>query len=114
MKRINFLIAVLIAAFSFSVANAQQTVTKQTVKVYGECDMCKARIEKAAKGAGATTAKWDDETKILSVSFDASKTDLKTIEDKVALAGYDTEHVRALDEAYGKLPDCCHYERKKS
>lgn len=114
MKRVSLLIAILFAALSFSNVNAQDKAAKETVKVYGNCDMCKARIEKAAKTAGASTAKWDDESQILSVTYDASKTNLKAIEEKVAATGYDTEHVQAKDDAYGKLPSCCRYERKKS
>jgi periplasmic mercuric ion binding protein len=113
MKTVSLLIAILFTAFSFSNVNAQDKA-KETVKVYGNCDMCKARIEKAAKTAGASTAKWDDESQILSVTYDTSKTNLKAIEEKVAGVGYDTEHVQAKDDAYGKLPSCCRYERKKS
>jgi periplasmic mercuric ion binding protein len=115
MKRGSFLLSILITIFSFSYANAQKNaVAKETVKVYGNCEMCEARIEKAAKAAGASTAKWNDETKILSLTYNTSKTNLKTIEEKVAAVGYDTEHVQAKDDAYGKLPDCCKYERKIS
>jgi periplasmic mercuric ion binding protein len=114
MKRASLLMAVLFTAFSFLKVNGQDKAAKETVKVYGNCDMCKARIEKAAKTAGASTAKWDDESKILAVTFNESKTSLKAIEEKVAGVGYDTEHVQAKDDAYGKLPSCCRYERKKT
>ena len=36
-----------------------------TVKVWGNCDECKGKIEKAAKKAGAATANWSDETYLL-------------------------------------------------
>jgi hypothetical protein len=37
----------------------------------------------------------------------------KKIETAIANAGYDTEHQIASNEAYGKLDECCQYDRKK-
>jgi len=102
-----------ILALSFS-ANAQikQTEKKETVKVWGNCEMCQARIEKAAKSAGANSAKWNVESKILSVSYNPSKATLSKIEKAVASSGYDTEHEKSSDESYTELPECCQYDRK--
>ena len=94
-----------ISIFSFS-----QAPTK--IKVSGNCGMCKNHIEKAAKDAGATKASWDKATKLLTVSFDVSKTSTDKIETAIAGAGYDTEHKEATQEAYKKLDECCQYERK--
>jgi len=42
-------------------SNMDMTATKtETIKVWGNCDMCKARIEKAAKVEGVTKANWDE------------------------------------------------------
>lgn len=86
--------------------------TPTTIKVSGNCGMCKKHIEKAAKDAGATNASWDKVTKLLTVSFDASKTNTDKIETAIAGAGYDTEHKEASQEAYKKLDECCQYDRK--
>jgi len=102
-----------IAFLFISVTSFAQT-QKQTVKVWGECGMCKKTIEKAAKQAGATAADWNVDSKILTVSYDAKQTDLKGIEKSVAAAGYDTKNFTASDEAYKKLHSCCQYERKAS
>ena len=83
------------------------------IKVAGNCSMCKKHIEKAAKDAGASVATWDKATKLLTVSFDASKTNTEKIETAIAGAGYDTEHKEASQEAYKKLDECCQYDRKK-
>ena len=83
-----------------------------TIKVAGNCGMCKKHIEKAAKEAGATAANWDKVSKVLTVSFDAGKTSTDKIETSVAAAGYDTEHKQASEEAYKKLDECCQYDRK--
>ncbi len=84
----------------------------EAVKVYGNCGMCKTRIEKAAKSEdGVSKAKWDQKKKELTVTFDPSVTNLEDIEKEVAGVGHDTENVRAEDEVYNKLHSCCKYER---
>jgi copper chaperone CopZ len=91
-----------------STVNAQ-TPTK--LKVAGNCGMCKSSIEKAAKSAGATTASWDMDAKILTFMFDG-KTNLDKIESAIAAVGYDTEHKTATKETYDALHECCKYERE--
>jgi copper chaperone CopZ len=87
---------------------------KETVKVWGNCGMCKKTIEKSLKGLeGLESASWDKKTKMLEVVYDDSKTSMKAIEERVAAAGYDTQNIKGSDEAYKKLHECCQYERKK-
>ncbi|NNK10396.1 MAG: heavy-metal-associated domain-containing protein [Flavobacteriaceae bacterium] len=84
----------------------------EEVIVGGNCEMCKARIEKAAKGvAGVSTVDWNKDTKILLVEFDPSKSDLRTIEKAISAVGHDTENTKADEETYNNLPACCLYER---
>ena len=105
-KNILFLMTFLImSVFAFAQAPT-------TIKVAGNCGMCKKHIEKAAKDAGATNANWDKVTKLLTVTFDASKTNTDKIETAIAGVGYDTEHKEASQEAYKKLDECCQYDRK--
>ena len=52
---------------SLSIVMAQ-TVTER-FQVSGNCGMCKSKIEKAAKDAGATSASWNEDSKELVVSF---------------------------------------------
>jgi len=107
MKKSILFLFMFVAIGSFSFAQ-----TPTTIKVAGNCGMCKKHIEKAAKDAGATSADWNKVTKLLTVSFDASKTNTDKIETAVAGAGYDTEHKEASAEAYKKLDECCQYDRK--
>lgn len=103
----------LAAAMLFlSVSLQAQDLKSDTVKVDGVCKMCKAKIEKAAMAAGATSAVWDTETKILAVSFPATESSMSKIERSVADAGYDTQNEKATPHAYGKLDKCCRYPRK--
>ncbi|MFT4156299.1 copper chaperone [Parafilimonas sp.] len=108
MKLKYFLLAVMSIC---SVSLFAQTKT-DTVKVWGNCDECKSKIEKAAEKAGAAKADWSDETYLLAVNYDASKTSVLDIEKAIAAVGYDTQDVRADDAAYKKLPKCCQYSRK--
>jgi len=84
----------------------------ETVKVYGNCGMCKSRIEKAAKSVdGVSKAKWDQKAKEITVTYDPTITNLEDIKKGIAAVGHDTEDVKAKDEAYNELHSCCKYER---
>jgi len=82
-----------------------------SLKVWGKCDLCKARIEKIALSNGATSADWNIKTKFLTLSYEPGKTTLEYISEKLAKAGHDTGLNSAKDKAYNALPDCCKYER---
>ena len=108
------LLALVLVSIVLVSANAFGAQKKETVKVWGNCGMCKKTIEKSLKGVeGIESASWDKTTKILSVSYDASKITMKKIEQKVAASGYDTQNVKANDGAYNNLAECCQYDRKK-
>ncbi len=86
--------------------------TSATFMVYGNCSMCKDRIEKAANGTkGVFSAKWNVDTKMISVQFDPEMTTEKKVASGVARAGHDTQFSKARDEIYQELPGCCLYER---
>lgn len=87
---------------------------KITFKVYGNCEMCKKTIESSLKDVkGIKSSEWNVETKMMNVLFDEALITEKQIHQKIASVGYDTDLVKADDSAYGKLPGCCQYERKK-
>jgi hypothetical protein len=97
----------LLMAVNVSFAQAKT----ETFKVSGNCGMCKSKIEKAAKAAGATSAEWNKETKMITVSFNSSSTSTAKIQKKIAAVGYDNEGAVAPQESYDKLHGCCKYER---
>lgn len=112
MKTISIFAAILFSITSLNTSAQNTAVTTQTIKVWGNCGMCKTTIEKAAKKAGTTAASWDEDTKELRVSFDTTKTSSQRIQMAIAKAGYDTQDLTGDNSAYKKLPACCHYERK--
>lgn len=80
--------------------------------VQGNCEMCKERIEKAAKDVkGVTSATWDIDKKELHLNFDPHQTDLGAISKAIAKAGHDTDKDKADQAVYQALPDCCKYRQ---
>ena len=87
-----------------------------TFKVYGNCEMCKKRIETALlKNKNIKQATWDVKSKMVTVVYNPHMITLDAIHQIVADAGHDTDKVKAKakDSVYKKLPSCCQYERKK-
>ena len=81
-----------------------------TLEVKGSCGMCKERIETTAKGvAGVTEAVWNQETKVLKLQIDTTKTSLQAVSKAIAKVGHDTSLHKADKAAYDALPGCCHY-----
>jgi len=105
----------LVALFMFGVVAVFAGNKTENFKVYGNCGMCKARIEKAAKAIdGVSAADWNDETKMIALTFDDSKTDADKVQVAIAKVGHDTEKHKATDKVYSKLPGCCQYDRAKA
>ncbi|RNC92882.1 MAG: copper chaperone [Allomuricauda sp.] len=93
------------------VLNDKDLISKE-VFVAGNCEQCRARIEKAAKRVkGVGTASWNVDSKILLVNYDPNHTSMENIQKSIANAGHDTQAHQAKDQVYSKLPKCCHYER---
>lgn len=86
----------------------------ETVKVYGNCGMCKSKIEKAASQKNVSKTEWNEETGIATITYDETLTDKNAILKKIALVGYDSDDYKATDAVYNKLPGCCQYDRPKT
>jgi uncharacterized protein YabN with tetrapyrrole methylase and pyrophosphatase domain len=113
--KIKFIIASILSIILTTTVVSAQTKSApktETVKIWGNCGMCKTTIEKAAKDAGATTAVWNKTTKMLKITYLESATSNAKIQEKIASVGYDTKDVTAPDAVYNELPECCQYERK--
>lgn len=86
--------------------------THDMLKVSGNCEMCKSRIEKAAKGVkGVISANWDVDAKVIHLDFDSKATSKEKISKAIASVGHDTELDKASKAAYDDLPSCCLYSR---
>lgn len=111
----NIIIGLTLLVFSFS-ANAQEKKDKNAkynIEVNGTCDMCKKRIEKAAFSvSGVKSAEWNSDDQMLHLIMNEQKGSILAVKKAVAQVGHDTDEVKATDEQFEKLHECCMYERK--
>jgi periplasmic mercuric ion binding protein len=105
------IVSLLSLFMALAIVPFAQTKT-ETIPVSGNCGMCKTKIEKAAKEAGAATANWNKDKKVLTIKYNSSTTNTGKIQQSIADAGYDTRDVKATDDAYNKLHACCQYTRE--
>ena len=114
MKMMKSILTIAIVLLGFGSLQAQTDMTKtEEFKVYGNCGMCEARIEKAAEGVdGVSSADWDQETKMIEVKYNSDEVEMIEIHKAIAGVGHDTEKVESEDKVYEGLPGCCRYDRK--
>ncbi|WPO90955.1 DUF3347 domain-containing protein [Chryseobacterium sp. HR92] len=113
MKSLSKILMVIAVLLSYTISFAQiKNAKTETVKIYGNCDMCKANIEKAGNLKNISSVTWNKDTKMAALSYDAQKTNEDEILKRIALAGYDSEKFLAPDDAYQKLAGCCQYKRE--
>jgi copper chaperone CopZ len=111
MKTKSMMLVVGLLLFSMTSLFANNMKTEK-IKVYGKCESCKVRIEKAANSViGVSKSSWDQKDQMLTVTYDDAKTTSMKIEDAIAKVGHDTKNMKATDKSYNALPGCCHYDR---
>ncbi|MFN0318514.1 MAG: heavy-metal-associated domain-containing protein [Burkholderiales bacterium] len=108
MKTIYIITCLLFFSTLISLAQSDKIV-KTEITVYGNCGMCKMRIQKALDRTGVKTSNWDVDSKKLSVVYNSSKISEQKIHQYIANVGHDTDKVKAKEETYAKLPFCCLY-----
>ena len=123
MKKLILACIMAITTFSsYSISTTQDVLNTneilhnetETFKVYGNCGMCKKRIESSLKDVkGVTKATWDVKSKMMKVTFDPHEISLEKIKTTIASVGHDVDGVKAEDKIYNNLPNCCQYDRAK-
>lgn len=98
-------ILTLLSLFAF----ADDTISEEKFKVFGNCGMCKSRIEKTVKINEVKKSSWDKKTKMLTVSFKSDAITVDSLQKLIASVGHDTETFKAPDSVYNELPGCCLY-----
>lgn len=110
----SFLLFIAVTFLSASISKAQiKNAKTETVKVYGNCGMCKTTIEKAGSKKKLYKTDWNEETKMASITYDSKKSTADEVLKSIALSGYDNVNYLAPDDAYNKLHGCCKYDREK-
>jgi copper chaperone CopZ len=107
-------IATALLLISTTLSAQIKNAKTEVVKVYGNCGMCKSKIEKAANQKNISKAEWNEETGIATITYDEKQTNKDVILKKIALVGYDSDAFKATNTAYNKLPGCCQYNRPKA
>ena len=98
---------------SVTIVSAQiKNAKTETVKIYGNCDMCKMTIETAGNLKKMAKVEWNKDSKMATLTYDSTKTSQDEILKRIALAGYDSDKFLAPDATYDALHGCCQYERE--
>jgi len=112
MKRTLSISILIVALMAFSCGGGKKSSVEMTAHVWGNCEKCKATIEKTCSIDGVSDAVWNEDSKLLNLKLDTSMISLNTVLEAIAKAGYDNDKFYADDYAYNKLPDCCQYDRR--
>lgn len=115
MKRSLNLFLLFVGLWTLSTLSlSAATISDETTsfKVNGACGMCKKKIETSLRVKGVKKVNWDKATHVLTITYNPANITLDEIHHRIAAVGYDTDKVKATDEAYNKLDDCCRYVRE--
>lgn len=108
MKKLFLIISILLTAVVVNAQSKNGKFKEVTIKTSAQCDMCKSRIEKEMTyEKGVKKAELTVDTKILTVTYDTTKTDVAKIKAAVVKTGYDADELQGEAKAYEKLPACC-------
>lgn len=112
MNLLSKISAAIMLLFSCSSCNAQiKNAKTESVKIYGNCEMCEKTIEAAGNLKKIANVDWNKDSKIATITYDITKTNQDEILKRIALAGYDSDKFLAPDDVYSKVAGCCQYER---
>ena len=110
MKTIITIMLFVLANVAF--AQDKKTETKE-LKVPGNCEQCKKRIENAASIKGVKNATWSAKTSTLTVIYKKDKTNVDEIIKAILFSGHDVDTLKAPTLTYDNLPECCKYRDHK-
>jgi copper chaperone CopZ len=111
-KSISNIGVAILLLFSITMNAQIKNAKTETVKVYGNCGMCEKTIEKAGNLKKVATVDWNKDTRMATLTYDATKTNQDEILKRIALAGYDSDKFLAPDDVYANLHGCCQYDRE--
>ncbi len=115
MNYFKYTCLVAVFAFAFQNVHAQKAkknkkqIIETEFKVSGVCGMCEERIENALSVKGVKYADWDLDTKVCKVVFNKSKIEESRLHELLTDVGHDTEKLKATDEEYANVHECCKY-----
>ncbi len=87
-----------------------ETTKMAMLKVSGNCEMCKDRIETAAKSVvGVESIDWNADKQMAHLMYNPTKTTVDEVQKAIAKVGHDTGKFKAHDSVYNALAACCLY-----
>jgi copper chaperone CopZ len=115
IKKLPFFVAALMIFGLNSCALLKGNKNKVTTSftVYGNCEMCKERIENALDRKGIQTAYWSVEEQKVFVTYQSDVFSEEQLHNIMAMVGHDTDKVKADNIVYQNLPGCCHYRKEE-
>ena len=106
----NTLIVLLIFPALILAQNSQKKIVASQFMVYGNCEMCKKRIESATLSLkGVKYVSWSPQSKNFSIIYNSTKVSIDDVKKKIADVGHDNSSYKATDEVYDNLHGCCKY-----
>lgn len=112
MKSLKKILIAAVVLLSISVNAQIKNKKTETVKILGNCEMCKKNIEKAGNVSKIAAVEWNVDSNMAKLTYDSTKTNSDEILKRIANAGYDSEQYKATEEQYKKLHGCCQYDRE--
>jgi len=101
-------LVVLVFALFTLTAFGQKKVEEVIIHTSAECGSCKERLEgKLNYTRGIKFAELDVPSKDFTVKFQSEKISLMEIKKIVSELGYDADDVKANQDSYSALPECC-------
>jgi mercuric ion binding protein len=100
---------VLLISLSTMLSAQENIIKKASIKVFGNCGLCKARIENALNIKEVKSVAWNKKTKMLSVAYLSPAITTDSLQQRIAAVGHDTEKFKAPDAVYNTLDECCQY-----
>lgn len=99
----------MILGHSFAITVVNDDKDKEVkIKTSAVCGMCKTRIERnLAFEKGVKESSLDVKSKVVTIKYNAAKTDVAKLKANISKSGYDAEDVLADEAGYNKLPSCC-------
>jgi|SRR6185369_383472 len=112
MKKI-IRIAIILMMSGFLKPATAQTDTAR-IQTSAICEQCKDRIENDLSfEKGIKSSSLDLKTKIVTVVYNPTKTDVQKIREAITKIGYDADTLTTDPMSYRKLPACCRHDAKQ-
>lgn len=112
-KLIIILFATSLFSFSAKAQSFGQYDDVVKIKTSAICKMCKKRIERdLSLTKGIEKAELNLDNKVVTVAYNAKRTDPNKIKEAISNIGYDADEVAANPKSHDRLPDCCQKDVK--